>query len=330
VGLGFLVLGSVVLLAASNTGNNGLFLVGSCMAGALIASHFLGAWNVARLDLDLAPPAEVFAQRPSQLHLSVRNPSFLLSRWGLVLTLDQGGEAAAGPVRRTLAQVIFQLQRRRRNKTVMELLMRQRGRRKIRYLHVASLFPLGLFRKGRRYPVEMEILVYPEIYSPSTKQPEQKSRVGELETRKPGRGQELLDLRPYRPGDDPRGIHWKQSARTARLIFKQKESEESRRLSILFDNAVGELKSEADHSRFEGLVSEAATAALDYLESGFEVELRTRDGSLPFASGMRQRRKILETLALIQPSRRESSPLQAIDRGSSHLRLAMEPTEALA
>ncbi len=85
--------------------------------------------------------------------------------------------------------------------------------------------------------------------------------------------------------------------------------ERSRRLSIVFDNAVGELKDPAGQSRFERLVSEAATVAVDHLARGFEVELVTRDQTLGFSSGARQRLAVLEALALIQPRARGGEPL---------------------
>jgi hypothetical protein len=93
----------------------------------------------------------------------------------------------------------------------------------------------------------------------------------------------------------------------------------------VFDNAVGDLKDPALHSRFERLVSEAATAAVDYLARGFEVELVTRDRSLAFAGGSRQRLVVLETLALVAPQPRLAEPLTSADPRAPQLRMHMEP-----
>src|SRR5204862_2682314 len=43
--------------------------------------------------------------------------------------------------------------------------------------------------------------------------------------RRPGSGSELLDLRDYRPGDPPKRIAWKASARKGKLITREFESE---------------------------------------------------------------------------------------------------------
>src|SRR5581483_578512 len=113
------------------------------------------------------------------------------------------------------------------------------------------------------------------------------------------------------PGDDPRRIHWKQTARTGSMIFTEREAEEGRRLSIVFDNAVGELATPESRARFERLVSEAATAAVDYLGRGFEVELRTRDERLAFASGGPSSRRSPSSSRDPSPTRRCPAPASA-------------------
>src|SRR5204862_3680248 len=51
----------------------------------------------------------------------------------------------------------------------------------------------------------------------------------------PGSGSELLDLRDYLPGDPPRTIAWKVSARRDRLITKEFESEVPVRCTLFVD-----------------------------------------------------------------------------------------------
>jgi uncharacterized protein (DUF58 family) len=53
--------------------------------------------------------------------------------------------------------------------------------------------------------------------------------------RRPGTGSELLDLRDYRPGDPPKMIAWKPSARRGRLMTKEFESEVPIRCTLLVD-----------------------------------------------------------------------------------------------
>jgi uncharacterized protein (DUF58 family) len=55
--------------------------------------------------------------------------------------------------------------------------------------------------------------------------------------RRPGSGSELLDLRDYRPGDPPKTIAWKVSARRDRLITKEFESEVPVRCTLFVDTS---------------------------------------------------------------------------------------------
>ncbi|GEM_PF-476650 len=55
--------------------------------------------------------------------------------------------------------------------------------------------------------------------------------------RRPGSGSELLDLRDYLPGDPPKTIAWKVSARRGRLITKEFESEVPVRCTLFVDTS---------------------------------------------------------------------------------------------
>lgn len=211
----------------------------------------------------------------------------------------------------------------------LPVLFEQRGRHRIEDVHLSSHYPFGFFRKGVRQRVELELLVYPQIFDASPKLPEQDAPRGELEAPRPGRGHELFTLREFRAGDDPRHIHWKQTARTGETVVVVHETERGRRLSIVLDNGVGGLDEPARRARFERLVSEAATAAVEGLRRGLEVELVTRDERIPFGAGVGQRRRILESLALIEPTQPGGEPL-VIPGGQRRLQLALRPEEMLA
>lgn len=326
LGRWLMVLLFILAIAATNTGNNGLFLALVMMAGALVVSHFAGALNVRGLRPRLVAPNEIFARAPVRFELDLENRSRWLPRWLLVSSLqgDDLEPAIEKAGRRTTRWLTSMLPPRGREKGQIELLPRRRGRRRIRAIHVTSPFPMGFFSKSVRYALDLELLIYPEIFPPSQVRRAQTGRSGEETTRRIGWGHDLLGLRPYRHGDDPRSIHWKQSARIGELIFKENETEESRRLLIVFDNAVGALDDEAEQ-RFERLVSEAATAALSYLDGGYEVSLVSRDKRLPFAAGTRQRHRILETLALIKPAPEAAEPLVPTEARAVHLELSMRP-----
>ena len=315
VGLWFVLLAVVVAIAATNTGNNALYMVLAVMFGTLILSGLVSRQNVRGLEAELSPPAEIFANRPFALRFSLVSRGRLLPRAFLLFSAAKTGQPLLVPY----------LPRRGKSVGQVEMLLPTRGRHAFPHVHVSSIFPFGFFRKGVRYRVGVEVLVFPEIFPAASTRPAGAYRAGHDPSRRSGSGHDLPSLRTFRRGDDPRGIHWKQTARTGQLIFMEREAEKNRRLSILFDNGVGELADPALVLRFERLVSEAATAALDHLARGFDVELVTRDGTLGFAGGPRQRLAILETLALIAPGARRPEPLRSSDAGAPQLRLHLEP-----
>lgn len=326
VGVWFGAFAFIVLLAATNTGNNGLYLVLALMGGALVVTHLAGARNVRGVAIELASPPEMFANRMTSLDLILRNRSRWWSRWLLVLRMtsrDFDPELERATVK-TSPSLTTTLTPRGVDERRLELMMKRRGRHRLRSLRLSSLFPLGLFHKSVRYPVDLELLVFPEIFSPTARRPAQLGKSGDEASRKLGWGHDILSMRQYRPGDDPRGIHWKQSARTGELILKERENEENRRLLIFFDNAVGELDDPTQLRRFERLVSEAATAALDYLSQGFEVSLVTRGASLGFGTGSSHRFAILESLALVMPIAKTNEPLKSGVGNAPVLRLSMD------
>ncbi len=57
--------------------------------------------------------------------------------------------------------------------------------------------------------------------------------------RRPGSGDELLDLRDYRPGDPPKMIAWKPSARKDKLITKEYENDVPVRAVVFLDTSDG-------------------------------------------------------------------------------------------
>lgn len=335
VGFYFLGLAVLISVAAINTGNNGLFLVTALMLASLLGAHLLGVHNLRGLTFSASQsggaglPDEIFAGRPFELGLRLKSRG-RLPRFQLALRLDVPGLEGARRRPRSPAAFVARLPPGEEQELRLEAIARRRGRYLLREVKVSSLFPVGFFDKGRRFSADLEWLVFPEIFPRGEHRPPVLSGHGAEPAARPGHGYELLGLRPYHAGDDPRAIHWKQSARQGQLISQQRQHEELRRLELVFDNATGELD-ETGRQNFEQLVSEAATTALDFLDQGCEVALLTREERLPFGSGRRHRLRLLEILALVEPRGLEKMPLAGDAAGggeaagSSRLHLGLAP-----
>ncbi|MEM1245166.1 MAG: DUF58 domain-containing protein [Acidobacteriota bacterium] len=316
VGLWYVVFVLITGLAATNTGNNALYMTLAALLGAGVMSAIVGLANVRRLEAEVLEGDEIYARSPATAEVTLRQRG-AFPAWMLMVHLEgHGRPTVIGRLgKRGSADALQHCQK--------ELLFMERGKHRIESLTLSSLYPLGLLRVTREIPARSELIVFPQLFEAAALGLSDGLQHGEDSVDRPGRGHELHSLRDFRAGDDPRHMHWKQTARTGDLILQELQTEESRRLSVVLDNALPEGQTtESARARFEQLVSEAATASVDYLDRGYEVELVLRGKRLGFGSGQRQRRAILEALALVQPSTREE-PLEEPRSGAPRLRFTL-------
>jgi uncharacterized protein (DUF58 family) len=303
VGIWFVLLTLLIGIAATNTGNNALYLVVAMMMAALVVSGVLSRNDLRRVDVGVTPPEEVFARSPAPFEVEITNHSRLLPRWLLLVSFSDHAPTL----------LCSSLPRGARRAATVDFVFPRRGIHRIDAAHLATLFPLGLFRKGLRQRLDRQVLVFPELVPGGHLVRHSTSAIGETRDRRAGWGHDLHSLRGLRPGDDPRRIHWKQTARTGHLIFMERQAERSKRITVVLDNGLDPAHGPAGEERLERRISEAASAALAYLQSGFEVELVTRTERIGFGAGPRQRQRILETLALLEPAAHTAVPLAGQD-----------------
>ena len=115
----------------------------------------------------------------------------------------------------------------------------------------------------------------------------------------------VYGTRAYQSGRPARYIHWKASARLARL--QEKICEPAAQEKILLIVEVGHFSKHQAHAEFEKVLEVAASAAVHFDRAGFAVGLVTNGelkggGStvLPISRGTQQTPKILETFARLQ------------------------------
>lgn len=131
---------------------------------------------------------------------------------------------------------------------------------------------------------------------------------------------EFHNIRPYRYGDDRRFIHWKATAKTDELMIKESAMEETRKLTILFDNF-----RPPDMKVFENSISFVASLALKAIETEYYVRFITCRKTIPFGKGREHLFKILDHLALIEPAEESVCLIDEKDiEGSSVLILQSE------
>ena len=241
-GLGYILLCLVVAIAATNTGNNGLYLALAAMLAAMVVSGVLSRRNVRGVRCELETVGEVVATRPAWLKLKLENRL----RTGTAQSLFFLHESLPGPL------WIDPLQPGESRELVVEGRFARRGVFRDADAGLLSRFPIGLFRKYRKASLSREIVVYPlpEV-TPIPAVPPEDSRGGRPHARQRGGGPEIRTLREFSPGDDLRDLHWKQSARMRRWIVREREAERDRVVFLVVDNALPGPIDAAALARFE-------------------------------------------------------------------------------
>jgi len=292
LGLGFILLTLVVAVAATNTGNNGLYILVSLFLGALVVSGIVSRRNVENLSVELHGPPELFAGVPARFTLHVTNHGRLPRRAILVKIsgasapllfgrIDPGATASRG----------------------VDLVFPRRGLRSLESLLVYSGYPIGLFRKGRVHAVPDEHLVYPSpARVPAVPPDPREAEGGDPRSFLKGRGAEIRNLREAGFGDDPRDVHWPQTARQGRFIVKERASEEGRDALVALDVFRPAGAPPSWDAAFERAVSEAAGLALQLLARGNRTGLLVGDAVVPPGAGPAHRRGLLRALALVAAS----------------------------
>ena len=117
-------------------------------------------------------------------------------------------------------------------------------------------------------------------------------------------GQEVIGSRPYYPGDPLRHIHWRNTARLAKLAVKELEDTAEEALTVVFD--VSKAFGTGRDTTLEYAIKLAATVGLHALGSGrsIRVEASNLQGEWLDAE------PFLKALALLEPT--DAPPLAAL------------------
>jgi uncharacterized protein (DUF58 family) len=169
-----------------------------------------------------------------------------------------------------------------------------RGVYPLETLTLSTSFPFGLFVKERDVDVPGEAVVWPRA-DRRVREPrpagQRVRRSGEAFAGNAGARGEYRGLRPYRPGDDPRDVHWKTTARVGHPVVREYERDRSRALWLCLDLRAAE--GEAAETAVEIAASLAAAAA----RRGDAFGLATQDGRVRPGAGGAQLERVLDALA---------------------------------
>ncbi len=316
-------------VAAINTGNNLLYLILAWLLSFIIASGVLSEVTMRALAVTRRPPPQVFAGQPFLMEIAVENQKAGLASFSIEIEDLLDGR----PLDKKC--YFLKIPPGRTQRTSYRHTFARRGLYRFDGFRVATRFPFTLFRKSKDVEMASEVLVFPRVISVTRPPPAPRAR-GAGPSHRLGRRGEFFGLREWKEGDDRRGIHWRSTARTGRLMVREHEDELERQVTIAVDNslpqrviralAAGErLREDAPLAdAVERTISHAASLATAYLEAGWAVGLAARGARLPLGVGRAHLTRLLRELALL-PVVTDETPVAELD--PRHDRILCVPAE---
>jgi len=178
----------------------------------------------------------------------------------------------------------------------------QRGVYTFPPIDISSAAPFGFFAQIRKIVQPDPQVIYPE-FRPLARLPLLDEQPAAEQTQpRAGWGSEVMGVRPYRPGDSPRHIHWATVARTGVLMSKEFAQEAQPGVALVLDRYSPIWPPPATkYTPFEMLVK-AALSVGDYaLRRNYALSLSADETGMAHPQGALTRDMLLEYLARVPP-----------------------------
>jgi uncharacterized protein (DUF58 family) len=302
-GLAFTFGTVAVGFAAMNTANNLLYLLLGAMIGFMIVSSWLSEQAIRDVSVERRLPRTTSVGQEFRLTYDVVNHKRFLP--SLALELVEPGL----PNRAFVVHLAG-----RESGTVRSVnSFVKRGIYPLGTVTLSTSFPFGLFRKERDVEIPAEVVVWPR-----TDRPVRQPRAGGGRARRTGlsaRGSagtrgEYRSLRGYRPGDDPRDIHWRSSARSHSPVIREYEADGAETRWICLDTR--DQPGEAAEVAVEVAASLIATAAAEQRPFA----LVAGDSVLEPGHGVAHMERALDILARVDFAPEARAPAPPVDRAA--------------
>ena len=322
----------LVAVGAFNSNNNLLYWLFGLSLGTMLVSGIISGMMMmaVRVEREAIEPAH--AAGPLIVRYRVSNRSRLMPAFALTIReeLDTGpipADAAQDAVGDLVSPPeAFASHVPPRTTVTIEgvALCSRRGRVRFKGVRINSAFPFGIIRKSLYFATPASAIVRPlsaPVPADAVISTRGSGSVGNDLARRHGAGDEFVSLRPYQPGDPPKTIAWKASARGSSgddLLVRQTGSAAPRRVWI----ELGVDARSAPEAR-ERAISLAAGAIDAARNANMHIGLLAPAWSLasPPRSGTWHVGSLLNDLGLLgtPPDSALSAPGTAVHHGDVHV-----------
>lgn len=279
----------LVLLAGWNTGTNVFYVIFGSAMGLLAASFLLSRLNMRGLEVRVEAAGAVHrgGRLPVSVHLRKGTRSW--PAVSLRVALGEGAPAYLFRADSSAGSVI----------TLYET-MDRRGVHTLPPVTVTSGFPFGFAERRRVYPSGQKVVVYPRVRAVRPVVLDRATGGGNLPQRVVGGGDEFFSLREYYPGDDPRRIAWRASARRGVLLVRELSIDTVRSVMCVLDTRMQ--PGVVDYvERFEEAVDLTASLAVTLIRRQYQAGVATGSGVVPLGEGPGHALAVLDALARVTP-----------------------------
>lgn len=232
----------MLLLGAMSSQNNLLFATVGLALATVIVSGFLAGSSMMGLRFARRLPVKAEAGTPVRIVYHTSNRNRLITAFALrVLDLASGPAGTDLPIRAGIDRVPARGERR----VEVPVIFPHRGRWSIGPGRLLTMFPFGISKKSMRFNREDALVVMPrsvELKRDVLGTLESAGDEGRADFRRKGGGAELYNLREYQRGDPISSIAWPASARWRKLISREVAAPQSKRVWIVVEASLEELR----------------------------------------------------------------------------------------
>lgn len=285
----------VLGVAAMATGNNLLYLLLGAILGLIALSGWLSELTIRDVVAERRVPRGIHAGSTARMRYEMRRRGGVLPSFALEVGERDDDARAFVPSLRVGEPIT----------AVVERVWERRGVYPLETVTLGTSFPFGFFRKERDLIRPGEVVVWPRT-DRRVREPapagDRAVRTGELVAGQSAVRGEYRSLRPYRPGDDPRDVHWRSSARLGEPVVREYAREQARALWICLDLRGRDVAGpdgtvSGDPPPEEVAVEIAAALAAGAARGGHPFGLATADERVEQGTGSPQLEHVLDALA---------------------------------